>query len=133
MKTSVIIFLLILSGLSLKAQTPKKQPPEYRAKSRVELLDKFLHLSEQQTDKIEDIYTELYRSQDSLIKVLQKQRLKGEDMNYAVLNLSNATEEEAKKKISPLLDNDQQITHSRLKTIVRMGTSTSIRNISTPE
>lgn len=126
MKTSVLIFFIVLSCFGLKAQYPKGQSPEHHAKGNVNILKGMLNLTSQQTEKVMQIYTNHYKSTDSLMTIIVKRGPNPEAINSALTPMFLAKQLETDKRISSVLNNDQKLAYAKFVSSRKMGRMVTI-------
>jgi hypothetical protein len=120
MKISFYIFLIVFS-FSLESQYPKGQSPEHRATSMVNLLKSVLSLTDQQTEKVRQIYVTQYKSRDSLTKIIVNRGPNPATINSKLSPMIRANELETNKKISSVLDNNQKLAFSKFVSSRKSG------------
>lgn len=129
MKTSVLIFFIVLSSFGLMAEYPKGQSPEHHAKGMVNLLKGILNLTNQQTEKVMQIYVNQYKSRDSLTKIIVKRGPNPEVINSKLIPMFQAKELETDKKISSILNSDQKLAYAKFLSYRKPG---RIMSVATP-
>ncbi len=129
MKTSVLIFFIVLSSFGLLADYPKGQSPEHRARGNVNMLKSILNLTNQQTEKVMQIYVNQYKSRDSLTKIIVKQGPNPEVINSKLTPIFQAKELETDKKISSVLDNNQKLAYAKFISSRKPGYIMSVRSV----
>lgn len=133
MKTSVLIFFIVLSSFDLKAHYPKGQSPEHHARGKVNTLKSMLNLTNQQTEKAMQIYMNHYKSTDSLRNIIVKRGPNPEAIISALIPMLHTMELETDKKISSVLDNNQKLAYAKFVSSRKPGFIMSVRSvISTP-
>lgn len=128
MKTSVLIIFIVLSSFCLMAEYPKGQSPEHRARGNVNTLKSILNLTNQQTEKVMQIYVNQYKSRDSLTKIIVKQGPNPKVINSKLTPMFQAKELETDKKISSVLNNDQKLAYSKFVSSRKPGYIISVRS-----
>lgn len=113
MKTSVLIFFIVLSSFDLKAHYPKGQSPEHHARGKVNTLKSMLNLTNLQTEKAMQIYMDHYAFRDSLKTIIVKRGPNVEAINTNLTTMFNAKQLETDKKISSVLNNDQRSAYAK--------------------
>lgn len=129
MKTSILIFFIVISSFGLKGQYPKGQSPEHHAKGKVNTLKSFLTLTDQQTEKVMEIYMNHYKSRDSLKNIIVKRGPNPETINSNLTTMFNAKELETDKKISSVLDNNQKLSYAKFVSSRKPGYIMSVRSV----
>ncbi|MDP3467324.1 MAG: hypothetical protein Q8S11_03250 [Daejeonella sp.] len=128
MKTSVLIFFIVLSSFGLMARYPKGQSPEHHAKGKVNALKSILNLTNQQTEKVRQIYMNHYNSRDSLKKIIVKRGPNPEVINSKLTPMFQAKELETDKKISSVLDTNQKLAYAKFVSSRKPGYIMSVRS-----
>ncbi len=128
MKTSVLIIFIVLSSFCLMAEYPKGQSPEHHAIGKVNTLKSFLNLTDQQTEKVMQIYMNHFKSRDSLKNIIVKREPNPEVINSNLTTMFNARELETDKKISSVLNNDQKLAYSKFVSSRKPGYIISVRS-----
>jgi len=113
MKTSILIFFIVISSFGLMAQYPKGQSPEHHAIGKVNTLKSIMNLTNQQTEKVMQIYVNQYKSRDSLTKIIVNRGPKPEVINSKLIPMIHANELETDKKISSVLDTNQKLAYAK--------------------
>ena len=108
MKTSILFFVLVLSSFTLKVQYQKPYSLENHAIREVNSLKLTLKLTDQQTEKVKQIYINHYNSTDSLKSIIVKQGPTQQAVNANLTTMFSAKQLETDKKISAVLNDDQQ-------------------------
>jgi TonB family protein len=121
MKPSILLFFILLSSLGLTAQQPRSQSPEYKAQSDVNFLKLSLRLTDQQTERVMQIYVDHYKSTDSLRNIILKRGPNLETINSALTSMHLALQLETDKKISSVLNDDQKVAYTKLLSSRKMG------------
>lgn len=129
MKTSILIFFIVLSSFGLLAEYPKGQSPENRARGNVNSLKSILNLTNQQTEKVMQIYVNQYKSRDSLTKIIVNRGPNPEVINSKLIPMFHANELETDKKISSVLDNNQKLAYAKFISSRKPGYIMSVRSV----
>ncbi len=128
MKTSILIFFIVLSSFCLMAHYPKGQSPENRARGNVNTLKSILNLTNQQTEKVMQIYVNQYKSRDSLTKIIVNRGPNPDVINSKLTPMFQAKELETDKKISSVLDNNQKLAYAKFISSRKPGYIISVRS-----
>lgn len=129
MKTSVIIFFIVLNCFGLKAQNAKWPSPEHDATGRVNMLKSILNLANQKTEKVMLIYFDHFKSRDSLKTIIVNRGPNPKTINSNLITMFNAKELETDKKISSVLNKDQKLVFAKF---ISSRTKAEIVTIATP-
>jgi hypothetical protein len=130
MKTSFIIFFIVLNSLGLKAQHPKWPSPEHNAKGRVNTLKSILNLTNQQTEKVMQIYVNQYKSRDSLTKIIVNRGPNPDVINSKLTPMFQAKELETNKMVSSVLDDKQKVAYAKFNSSRKPEYIMSVKSVS---
>ena len=133
MKTSVLIFCIVLSSLGLRAHYPKGQSPENHAIGKVNTLKGMLNLTNQQTERVMQIYMNHYKSTDSLKSIIVKRGPNGKVIISNLTTMFNAKQLETDKKISSILNNDQKPAYAKFLSYRKPGRIISVATPAPPK
>lgn len=111
------------------AEYPKGQSPEHRARGNVNTLKSILNLTNQQTEKVMQIYVNQYKSRDSLTKIIVKRGPNPKVINSKLTPMFQAKELETDKKISSVLDNNQKLAYTKFISSRKPGYIMSVRSV----
>jgi|JI7StandDraft_1071085.scaffolds.fasta_scaffold212139_2 hypothetical protein len=130
MKTSFIIFFIVLNSLGLKAQHPKWPSPEHNAKGRVNMLKSILNLTNQQTEKVMQIYLNHYNYRDSITRIIVKRGPNPEVINSKLTPVFHAKELETNKMVSSVLDDKQKVAYAKFNSSRKPEYIMSVKSVS---
>lgn len=132
MKISVLIIFIVINSFGLKAQYPKGQSPGHHAKGKVNILKGMLNLTNQQTEKVMQIYMDHYKSTDSLKSIIVKRGPNSEAINSNLTTMFNTKQLETDKKISSVLNNDQKLAYVKFVSSRKPGRMVAIATPTSP-
>ena len=112
------------------AHYPKGQSPENRARGNVNTLKSILNLTNQQTEKVMQIFLNHYNYRDSITRIIVKQGPNPEVINSKLTPVFHAKELETNKKVSSVLDDKQKVAFAKFNSSRKPEYIMSVKSVS---